>query len=202
MLRWFYSFHCRVLWGMVNNHASCMVMGVSMSAFYPPLVSPILSSFSILEEFLLYQTFEEAGEFALLAIAIIFSNVMKGLKLQRRNSWISLIFEGLWILSKLTKVFNYHLLSYYVEDRNTCLLCLANPTFVLLHNWVWGCLKTRCLGKGFNPRKKVVIGWRKLHNEKFHNLYTWPNIVTMIKLWVKWEMHIRLLSRNLNIEIT
>jgi hypothetical protein len=30
-------------------------------------------------------------------------------------------------------------------------------------------------------REKVVGGWRRLHNEELHNLYTSPNIVKVIK---------------------
>jgi hypothetical protein len=93
---------------MVSNRASCMVMGVSISAFYLPLVSPILSSFNILEEFLLYQTFEEEGEFAKLAIAIIFSKKSKDINFKR----IFLICKGMSIVLKLMKVFNCYLLFY------------------------------------------------------------------------------------------
>jgi hypothetical protein len=30
-------------------------------------------------------------------------------------------------------------------------------------------------------RDEIVGGWRKLHNEKLHNLYSSPNIIRMIK---------------------
>jgi hypothetical protein len=30
-------------------------------------------------------------------------------------------------------------------------------------------------------RDEIVIGWRKLNNEELHNLYCFPNIITMIK---------------------
>jgi hypothetical protein len=30
-------------------------------------------------------------------------------------------------------------------------------------------------------RDEVAGGWRKLHNEELHNLYSWPNIIRMIK---------------------
>jgi len=30
-------------------------------------------------------------------------------------------------------------------------------------------------------RKEVVGGWRRLHNEKLHNLYTSPTIINVIK---------------------
>jgi hypothetical protein len=34
----------------------------------------------------------------------------------------------------------------------------------------------------FGPKKDEIIGgWRKLHNEELHNLYSPPNIITMIK---------------------
>jgi hypothetical protein len=30
-------------------------------------------------------------------------------------------------------------------------------------------------------RDEVTGGWRKLHNEELHNLYSWPSIIKMIK---------------------
>jgi hypothetical protein len=34
----------------------------------------------------------------------------------------------------------------------------------------------------FGPmRDEVIGGWRKLHNEKLHNLYSSPSIIRMIK---------------------
>jgi hypothetical protein len=34
----------------------------------------------------------------------------------------------------------------------------------------------------FGPKRdEVTGGWRKLHNEKLHNLYSSPNIIRMIK---------------------
>jgi hypothetical protein len=30
-------------------------------------------------------------------------------------------------------------------------------------------------------RDEVIGGWRKLHNEKLHNLYSLPSIIRMIK---------------------
>jgi hypothetical protein len=38
------------------------------------------------------------------------------------------------------------------------------------------------LGRLFGPKRKGVTGgWRKLHNEELHTLYSSPNIMTMIK---------------------
>jgi hypothetical protein len=38
------------------------------------------------------------------------------------------------------------------------------------------------LRKIFGPKRdEVTGGWRKLHNEKLHNLYSSPSIITMIK---------------------
>jgi hypothetical protein len=34
----------------------------------------------------------------------------------------------------------------------------------------------------FGPKREEVAGsWRRLHNEEFHNLYTSPNIIWVIK---------------------
>jgi hypothetical protein len=40
----------------------------------------------------------------------------------------------------------------------------------------------RVLRSIFGPRRDEVTGdWRKLHNEKLHNLYSSPNIIKLIK---------------------
>jgi hypothetical protein len=40
----------------------------------------------------------------------------------------------------------------------------------------------RALRRIFGPKgEEVARGWRRLHNEELHNLYTSPNIVRMIK---------------------
>jgi hypothetical protein len=30
-------------------------------------------------------------------------------------------------------------------------------------------------------RKEVAVGWRRLHNEELHNLYTSPNVIRVMK---------------------
>jgi hypothetical protein len=43
--------------------------------------------------------------------------------------------------------------------------------------------ENRVLRRIFGPkRNEVTGGWRKLHNEELHNLYSSPNIIRMIKL--------------------
>jgi hypothetical protein len=42
--------------------------------------------------------------------------------------------------------------------------------------------ENRVLSRIFGPkREKVTGGWRKLHNEELHNLYSSPSIIRMIK---------------------
>jgi hypothetical protein len=42
--------------------------------------------------------------------------------------------------------------------------------------------ENRALRRIFGPkRNEVTGGWRKLHNEELHNLYTSPSIIRMIK---------------------
>jgi hypothetical protein len=40
----------------------------------------------------------------------------------------------------------------------------------------------RVLGRIFGPKRdEVTEGWRKLHTEELHNLYSSPNIIRTIK---------------------
>jgi hypothetical protein len=42
--------------------------------------------------------------------------------------------------------------------------------------------ENRVLRRIFAPKRdEMTGGWRKLHNEKLHNLYSSPNIIRMIK---------------------
>jgi hypothetical protein len=42
-------------------------------------------------------------------------------------------------------------------------------------------------------------GWRKLHNEELHNLYSSPNIIRMIKLRrVRWAGHVARMGETRN----
>jgi hypothetical protein len=42
--------------------------------------------------------------------------------------------------------------------------------------------KNRMLRRKFGPnRDKIIGGWRKLQNEEFHNLYSSPSIIRIIK---------------------
>jgi hypothetical protein len=42
--------------------------------------------------------------------------------------------------------------------------------------------ENRVLRRIFGPKRdEVTRGWRKLHNEELHNLYSSPSIIRMIK---------------------
>jgi hypothetical protein len=43
-------------------------------------------------------------------------------------------------------------------------------------------IENRVLRRIFGPkREEVVGGWRRLHNEEIHNLYTLPHIIRVMK---------------------
>jgi hypothetical protein len=40
-------------------------------------------------------------------------------------------------------------------------------------------------------RNGVTGGWRKLHNEELHNLYSLPSIIRIMKSrWMRWAGHV------------
>jgi hypothetical protein len=48
--------------------------------------------------------------------------------------------------------------------------------------------ENRVLRRIFGPKRdEVTGGWRKLHNEELHNLYSSPGIIRMIKERDHWE---------------
>jgi hypothetical protein len=60
----------------------------------------------------------------------------------------------------------------------------------------------RVLRRIFGPeRDEVVRGWRKLHNEEFHNLYVSPSISRMIKSTrMSWIGHVaRMVEKRMRI---
>jgi hypothetical protein len=43
----------------------------------------------------------------------------------------------------------------------------------------------------FGPKRdEETGGWRKLHNEELHNLYSSPNIIRMMKIRIKWARQV------------
>jgi hypothetical protein len=52
--------------------------------------------------------------------------------------------------------------------------------------------KNRVLRRIFRPRRdEMVGGWRKVHNEELHNLYSLPNIIRMTKsMRMRWAGHV------------
>jgi hypothetical protein len=77
----------------------------------------------------------------------------------------------------------------------------------------WSTFKNRVL-RIFGPKRdRVPGGWRRLHNEKPHNLYTSLNIIRAIKsggggrrgrrvAWERWEIHKIFWLENIRKETT
>jgi hypothetical protein len=61
-----------------------------------------------------------------------------------------------------------------------------------------GVFENMVLKRIFGPKRDDGTGdWRKLHNEELHNLYSSPNIITMIKLRrMRWAEHVARTGRR------
>jgi hypothetical protein len=42
-------------------------------------------------------------------------------------------------------------------------------------------LENRAMRRIFGPKRDETTGWRKLHNDELHNLYSLPSIIRMIE---------------------
>jgi sorting nexin-29 len=47
----------------------------------------------------------------------------------------------------------------------------------------------RVLRRIFGPKREEDVLWRKMHNDELHSLYSSPNIVSVIKLRMRWARH-------------
>jgi hypothetical protein len=59
----------------------------------------------------------------------------------------------------------------------------------------------RVLRRIFGPKRdEVMEGWRKLHNEKLHNLYCSPIVIRTIKSrMMRWAVHVERMGENRNV---
>jgi hypothetical protein len=58
--------------------------------------------------------------------------------------------------------------------------------------------RLRVLRRIFGPKRdEVTGGWRKLHNEELHSLYSSPNIIRM-KSRMRWTGHVAHMGEKLN----
>jgi hypothetical protein len=63
-----------------------------------------------------------------------------------------------------------------------------------------GAFEYRVLRRIFGPKRNYVTGvWRKLHNEKLHNLYSLPSIIRMMKSRrIRWAAHVARMVKTRN----
>jgi hypothetical protein len=87
---------------------------------------------------------------------------------------------------------------------------------IILHAVLYGCetwslilrqeyklrvFENRVLRRVFGPkRNEVTGGWRKLHNEELHNLYSSPSLMRIIKSRrMRWAGHVARMGEKRNV---
>jgi hypothetical protein len=50
-----------------------------------------------------------------------------------------------------------------------------------------------------SKRNEVTGGWRKLHNEELHKLYSSPNIIRMMSSRIRWTGHVARIWEKRNV---
>jgi hypothetical protein len=59
--------------------------------------------------------------------------------------------------------------------------------------------ENRVLSRILGLKRDEVMGdWKKLHTEELHNLYSWANVIRMVKSRMRWAGHVARMGAKMN----